>query len=153
MDALDDTDRQLLKLLQKDATLTTLQLSEALNLSASQAGRRKQRLEHDGYITATQARLNPTKVGLNVQGFIQVQMASHTAEGHKSFLRLTELQPQITAAWTLTGDSDFLLRVFCADLSELNRIVQDILLPHPAVARVQSQIVMEQVKRDAPLPV
>ena len=153
MDALDTADQRLLKLLQHDATMTTQQLSDALHLSPSQAGRRKQRLEAEGYITATQARLDPVRVGLNVQSFIQVQMATHTSEGHKSFLRLTEIQPQITAAWTLTGDSDFLLRVFCTDLADLNRMVQDILLPHPAVARVQSQIVMDQVKRDAPLPV
>ena len=153
MTNLDDTDRRLLASLQKNANLTTQELSEVLHLSASQIGRRKHRLEAEGYITAIQARLDPRKVGLTVQAFIQVQMAEHTAEGHRSFLRLTEVQPQITATWTLTGDSDFLLRVFCTDLADLNRVVQDILLPHPAVARVQSQIVMEQIKRDAPLPV
>jgi DNA-binding Lrp family transcriptional regulator len=55
--------------------------------------------------------------------------------------------------WTLTGEADYLLRVWCADLPALNRLVQDRLLRHPAVARVQSQIVMEQLKPDAGLPV
>jgi len=35
----------------------------------------------------------------------------------------------------------------------LNTLIHEVLLPHPAVARVQSQIVMDQIKQDAPLPV
>ena len=48
--------------------------------------------------------------------------------------------------------ADYLLRVYCSDLAALNRLIHEILLPHPAVARVQSQIVMDQCKPDAPLP-
>ena len=44
-----------------------------------------------------------------------------------------------------------MLRVFCADLTALNELVQRTLLPHPAVARVQSQIVMERLKDNAPI--
>jgi DNA-binding Lrp family transcriptional regulator len=61
--------------------------------------------------------------------------------------------PEVTGAWTLTGEADYLLRVHCADLAGLNRLVQDVLLPHPAVARVHSQIVMDRIKPDAPLPI
>ena len=153
MPTLDPTDSRLLRLLQDNASLTTAELSEQLHLSASQAGRRRARLEAEGYITGTHARISSKKVGLSVQAFIQVQMAAHTADSHASFLRLTEIQPEITAAWTLTGEADYLLRIYCTDLSDLNRVVQDVLLPHPAVARVQSQIVMDQIKLDAPLPV
>jgi DNA-binding Lrp family transcriptional regulator len=52
----------------------------------------------------------------------------------------------------MTGDADYLLRVYCADLASLNDLIHNVLLPHPAVARVQSQIVMDQLKRDSPLP-
>ncbi|GFE65749.1 Lrp/AsnC family transcriptional regulator [Litoreibacter roseus] len=152
MSKLDPTDLALLRALQRDADLTTHALSESLNLSASQVGRRRQRLETEGYITGYRARLDAGKLDLTVQAFIQVQTTAHTPETHKSFLRLTELQPEIIAAWTLTGEADYLLRVFCTDLAALNRLVQDRLLPHPAVARVQSQIVMDQIKEDAPLP-
>lgn len=153
MHELDTIDRQLLKLVQEDASLTAADLSARLNLSASQIGRRRLRLEADGIITGTHARISAQKTGMTVQAFIQVQMAAHTPESHASFLRLTQTQAQITAAWTLTGEADYLLRIYCADLSDLNRVVQDVLLPHPAVARVQSQIVMDQIKLDAPLPV
>jgi len=109
--------------------MTSAQLAERLHLSASQAGRRKQRLEQEGYITSYIARPDPAKLGLTVQAFVQVQTASHTPQTHQSFLSLARRQPEVIAAWTLTGEADYLLRVVCADLAALNRLVQDILLP------------------------
>ena len=149
---LDETDTRLLAALQTDAHLTAQELGEMLNLSPSQAGRRRQRLETEGYIQGYAARLDPMRLGLNVQGFIQVQLGTHGPEQSASFARLVSTRPEITSAWTMTGEADYLLRVFCTDLPALNALLHEVILPHPAVARVQSQIVMDQLKRDAPLP-
>ena len=149
---LDETDTRLLAELQRDAHLTAQELGERLHLSASQAGRRRQRLEAEGYILGYTARLDPSKVGLHVQAFVQVQMATHAPDAAKALARLVATRPEIISAWTLTGEADYLLRVFCEDLAALNALIHQVLLPNPAVARVQSQIVMDQFKPDAPLP-
>ncbi|WP_146346874.1 Lrp/AsnC family transcriptional regulator [Phaeobacter marinintestinus] len=149
---LDSTDTRLLSALQKDAHLTAQELGDVLNLSPSQAGRRRQRLEAEGYIQGYSARLDPVRLGLQVQGFVQVHLNTHGPEQATSFARLIATRPEITSAWTMTGEADYLLRVYCVDLPALNDLIHQILLPHPAVARVQSQIVMDQLKRDAPLP-
>jgi DNA-binding Lrp family transcriptional regulator len=149
---LDEIDCRLLAALQDDAQQTAQELGERLSLSASQAGRRRQRLEAEGFITGYAARLDPTKLGLGVQAFVQVQMATHAPDGARSFQRLLQTRTEIISAWTLTGEADYLLRVVCTDLKALNRVIHDVLLPHSAVARVQSQIVMNQFKADAPLP-
>jgi len=150
---LDSTDSRLLRAIQADAQLTSLQLGEKLNLSPSQAGRRRQRLEADGTIHAYRAVLDAGRLGLNVEAFIQVGMATHSAQNAADFVALTRRREDIVGMWTLTGEADYLLRVYCGDLKELNDLVQKVLLPHPAVARVRSQIVMERVKPDTPLPV
>ncbi|MEP4197546.1 MAG: Lrp/AsnC family transcriptional regulator [Aliishimia sp.] len=149
---LDSIDTALLAALQSNAHLTAQDLGERLNLSPSQAGRRRQRLEADGFIQAYIARLDARKVGLTVQGFVQVHLNVHSTETSASFARLVRSTPQITSAWTMTGDADYLLRVFCSDLADLNRLIHEVLLPHDAVARVHSQIVMDQLKQDSPLP-
>lgn len=149
---LDETDIRLLAALQKNADLTAQELGEVLHLSSSQAGRRRQRLEADGYIQGYTARLDPARLGLSVQGFIQVHMGIHGAQHSASFARLIATQPQIVSAWMMTGDADYLLRIYCADLASLNRLIQEVLLAHEAVSKVHSQIVMDQVKQDAPLP-
>ncbi|WP_163850952.1 Lrp/AsnC family transcriptional regulator [Pseudooceanicola aestuarii] len=149
---LDVTDIRLLAALQKDAHLTAQELGEMLNLSPSQAGRRRQRLEGEGYIHAYIARLNPERLGLSIQAFVQVQLGTHGPDQAREFARLVASRAEITSAWTLTGEADYLLRVFCTDLAALNRLIHEVLLPHHSVTRVQSQIVMDQMKQDAPLP-
>ena len=149
---LDPTDVKLLTLLQSDAHMTAHQLSERLNLSPSQAGRRRQRLEASGLILNYVARLDPDQLGLKVQGFVQVHLTNHGPDTAKAFSKLVERRPEITSAWALTGEADYLLRIYCTDLSALNVLIQEVLLAHGSVARVHSQIVMDQLKQDAPLP-
>ncbi|MGP6085851.1 Lrp/AsnC family transcriptional regulator [Antarctobacter jejuensis] len=151
--SLDATDSALLDAVQRDGQATAQNLGEALNLSPSQAGRRRQRLEDAGIIRGYSARLDPEKLGLDVQAFVQVQLARHGAEEGREFARLLRTRREIVSAWTMTGEADYLLRIYCPDLPALNRLIQEVLLAHPVVARVHSQIVMDQPKADAPLPV
>ena len=149
---LDELDKHLLAALQKDAHITADALGQKLNLSPSQAGRRRQRLEAAELIAGYTAKLDPKKLGLSVQAFVQVQMATHDPAQVRTFAHVVDSRTDIVSAWTLTGEADYLLRVYAEDLAALNVLIHQVLLPHPAVARVQSQIVMDQFKADAPLP-
>jgi len=151
-DTLDEIDKSLLRALQRDAQLTSEKLGDVVGLSPSQAGRRRARLEEAGFVRSYGAKLAPERLGLGVQGFVQVAMQSHGPETARAFGRLVELRGEIVGAWTLTGEADYLLRVYCRDLASLNTLIHEVLLGHPSVARVQSQIVMDQLKTDAPLP-
>ncbi|MEM7438510.1 MAG: Lrp/AsnC family transcriptional regulator [Pseudomonadota bacterium] len=150
---LDSTDLKLLTELQRNAQATSLELTERLHLSASQISRRKARLEAEGYIEGYVAQLNPDKLGLAVQAFVQVSMSGHTAENAKVFQDMAQRRPEVSSLWTLTGEADYLLRVWCRSLHDLNQLVHEVFLPHDAVARVQTKIVMAQLKTDAGLPV
>jgi DNA-binding Lrp family transcriptional regulator len=135
---LDEVDTRLLAEVQRDALITAEALGLRLNLS---------------YITGYAARLDAGRLGLGVQAFIQVQMATHGREPAAAFARMIAGRAEVVSAWTLTGEADYLLRVYCTDLPALNRLIHQEFLPHPAVARVHSQIVMDQLKADTPLPV
>ena len=91
---LDPTDLRMLTALQRDAQLTAHQLGEILHLSPSQAGRRRQRLEASGIIEGYRARLSAPKLGLAVQAFVQVQMATHAPDKVKTFTRILETRVQ-----------------------------------------------------------
>jgi len=152
MTRLDPKDIQLLTHLQRNGQATAQTLSEVLGMSASQIGRRRQRLEAEGYIIGQPCRLDPGRLGLSVQAFVQVETEAQTNATHQDIKSLIARQPEIVAAWTMTGEADYIFRVYCSDLAALNALVQDVLLPHPGIGRVQSQIVMEQVKDDTALP-
>ncbi|MFA8386455.1 MAG: Lrp/AsnC family transcriptional regulator [Pelagibaca sp.] len=152
MTPLDPKDIKLLALLQRNGQTPAQDLADQLGMSASQISRRRQRLESEGYITGTPCRLNPARLGLNVQAFIQIETRAQSNGTHQSIKRLVSTTPEIIAAWTLTGEADYIFRVYCTDLAALNRLMQDVLLPHDSIGRVHSQIVMDQVKDDTALP-
>ena len=149
---MDSTDRKLLSLLQHQAAQTSQDLGDALHLSPSQAGRRKQRLESNGVILGYHAKLDAAKVGLSIQAFVQVEMSQHATKQAADFRKLISETSAVVSAWTLTGESDYLLQVYCKDLAALNSLIHDVLLSNADVARVKSQIVIDQYKQDAPLP-
>ena len=81
---LDTIDKRLLAALQTDGQLTAQELATQLNLSPSQAGRRRQRLEAEGYVSGYRATVDPTLVGLHVEAFLQIVMATHTEQAMNS---------------------------------------------------------------------
>ncbi len=150
---LDSVDTKILACLQEDGRQSSQELAERVGLSPSQCARRRQRLEESGYVIGYRAVIDQTKAGAEVSAFVQITMAAHTRENARDFIAVVRRTPEIIDVWTLTGEADYLLRVAVANLSGLNKLIQEVLLPHPAVARVQSRIVMEHLKRNAPVPV
>ncbi len=73
MPDLDRTDRSLLVLLQQDASRSVADLGELVGLSSSPCARRIRRLESDGYITATIARVNREKLNLDIIGVLTLE--------------------------------------------------------------------------------
>jgi DNA-binding Lrp family transcriptional regulator len=150
---LDETDRLILRALQRDGRLTSQELADKIGLSASQCARRRQRLEEGGIISGYRATIDAAKAGTAIVALIRIVMATHSKENAAAFRRLVETTPEILDAWVLTGEADYLLRVAVVDLAALNEFVQEVLLPQPIVARVQSQIVLSELKSNGPIPI
>ena len=149
---LDRFDLALLAALQADGRLTNQELAERVNLSASQCSRRRLRLEQEGLIRGYRAVLSARTLGLDIVAFVQVTLGAHSKENAESFKQLVQRTPEILEGFTLTGEADYLLKVVTSTLDALSDFVNDVLLPHPAVARVQSRIVLDRLKDGGPLP-
>jgi len=153
MITLDHFDRKILDALQKDGRLTSQQLAETTALSASQCARRRQRLEQLGVIKGYTARVSKRRVGLAISAFIEVTLNNRDRSEIDSFSRLVETNPSILDAYKLTGPTDCLLRVTVSNLDEMNYLISEVLVPHTAVASVQSHVVLEWLKEDGVLPI
>lgn len=82
MNTLDSKDIKLLAHLQRDSQASAQVLADDLGMSASQISRRRQRLEAEGYIVGTPSRLDPERLGLSVQAFIQVETRAQSTGTH-----------------------------------------------------------------------
>ena len=152
MQGLDAFDLRLLAALQENGKLTNQEVAERIGLSASQCSRRRTALEAAGVISGYRAEVDPAALGFQLMVFVQVTLASHSGDNAARFRKLVADLDEVQAAYALTGDTDYLLKIVLADLRSLSALVNDVLLPQPFVARVRSSIVLQRLKDTARLP-
>lgn len=149
---LNRTDRRLLDLLQRDGSLTNLELAARVNLSPSACLRRVRALEKAGVIHRYVALLDARKLGLPLMAFVNVKLEKRGRMPTDAFARAVKDWPEVLACHSLTGDMDYLLRVQVEGLERYSRFVMDSLLKHPGVLDVKSSFVLEEVKETTALP-
>ncbi|WP_240722198.1 Lrp/AsnC family transcriptional regulator [Poseidonocella sp. HB161398] len=143
---IDDYDRAILDALQRDGAMTNAALSEVVNLSASQCSRRRAALEGAGIISGYAARLDAKKLGLGLRAIIRVNLRDHGQGNEEAFARFLGDQPEIRAAFSVSGDADYVLEINARSLEAFAEFIHGRLLPHPQVAQVRSEIVLKVLK-------
>ena len=131
---LDEFDMRLLGALQTDGRLTNQELADKVGLSASQCSRRRARLEESGIIRGYHADLSPEALGLGVLVFVHVTLSAHSPDNSKRFRDLVACSDDIQEAYSLTGETDYLLKMVLPDLKSLAATVNERLLAHDTVA-------------------
>lgn len=149
---MDEFDLRILAALQRDGRLTNNELADVVGLSASQCSRRRSQLEADGIIASYHAALDAEKLGLDVVVFVQVTLATHSPDNARRFHALLSDIDEVLEAYSLTGESDYLVKLAVPTLKVLSQIVSDVFLPHPSVAHVRSSIVLNRLKESRRLP-
>jgi Lrp/AsnC family transcriptional regulator, leucine-responsive regulatory protein len=145
-------DRQILALLQTDASLSHAELGAQVNLSPSQCSRRIARLQELGIIRGMVALLDEAELGLQLEAYVTVRLTSYARKVVTAFhARIADL-PEVIECCSLTGDNDYLLRVLTRDRAAFSQFLNEDLLGHGDVARVRSSIVLDRIKRTTALP-
>src|SRR5260370_1289981 len=103
-------DIKILRALQEDGRLTNNDLAEKVGLSPSQCSRRRAALEEGGVIASYHALLSPEALGLDVLAFVNVTLATHSTDNAQRFLALVESLDEVQEAYSLTGESDYLVK-------------------------------------------
>nr|WP_315209121.1 Lrp/AsnC family transcriptional regulator [uncultured Albidiferax sp.] len=151
--ALDSTDRTILRLLQKDGTLSTPQLAEQVALSVTPCWRRLKRLEDAGYITGYQANLDRRKLGLDILAFVQLTFGVVTGASVQLFEEAIQQRPEVLSCHKVTGQADYLLQVVAPSLDAYSDFVETVLRCMPGVSLIHSSLALRQVKASSQLPV
>ena len=108
---LDEIDREIVRLLQADASLTARELAEHVGLTATPVWRRVQILESAGVITGRVALVDPEALGLGVTVMVHVRTNDHSAAWLDRFAAAIEDLPEIIEAYRISGEIDYTLKV------------------------------------------
>ncbi len=153
IEQLDETDRELLRLLQEDGTLSSAALGERLSMTVTPCWRRRKRLEELGIIKGYQANLDRKKLGYDVMAFAQVRFGNHSANAPDEFEQVILKLPQVLSCHKVTGEADYVLTVLANDLESYGRFVEEVLRRQPGIASIQSSLALREVKAVSRIPV
>ncbi|WP_425071342.1 Lrp/AsnC family transcriptional regulator [Sagittula sp. S175] len=151
--ALDETDRRILRVLQRKGRMSNADLSEAVNLSASACHRRVQRLEAEGYIRDYVALLNARKMGLPTTVFVEITLSAQADEVLEAFETAVQRVPAVLECHLMAGTADYILKVVAEDTEDFARIHRQYLTRLPGVAQMQSSFALKTVFKTTALPV
>ena len=148
----DDIDRRILKSLQRDAALSLDALAEEVHLSRNACWRRIRKMEEDGVIKGRVAVLDAEKIGVGLSSFVMVKAREHTADWLADFRRVVAQMPEITGAYRMSGDLDYLLRVRVGSVGEYDQFYQR-LIGKLKASDISASFVMEDLKDGTAIPV
>lgn len=149
---MNEADRRLLAVVQRDASASQADIAESAGVSASQVSRRLAKLKEDGVLRGIVGVIEPKLAGLTCAAIIRVRLRDHAAANVKAFRDLVKQMREVTLCVMTTGETDYLMKVVARDLPHFQEIVQHQLLRCAAIAHMESSIILEHLKDTTELP-
>jgi Lrp/AsnC family leucine-responsive transcriptional regulator len=150
---IDDTDRRILRALQKTGRLSNADLADKINLSASACHRRVQRLESEGIIKDYVALLDPRKIDRKSTVFVEITLSGQADAILDAFERAVALIPDVLECHLMAGTADYMLKVVASDTDDFARIHRTYLARLPHVSQMQSSFALRTVFKTTAMPV
>ncbi len=142
----DVSTQRLLRELQRDSSRPVAELAETLGMSNSACHRRIRALEAEGIISGYSARLDPAKIGLKLQAFVEIRLSSQTREAMNAFEEVAMSLSEVLECHLLSGDGDYMLRVAARDLEHFDHLHRNSLSRLPGVSSMKTSFSIRRVK-------
>jgi Lrp/AsnC family transcriptional regulator, leucine-responsive regulatory protein len=152
MDVLDKLDQAILRTLQTDGNISTVDLAKKINLSTPATHARLKRLNDQGFIAHYAAILNREKAGFDLLCFVQISLQVHQPEQVQKIRDAIRAMPEVLECHHVTGEYDYILKVALRNRKDLERFLMDRLTPVPGMARIHTSLVLNEVKATTALP-
>lgn len=148
---LDDTDLQILELLQANARETQVEIAKAVGLAPSAVQERIRKLEARGTLKGFTALIEPRVLDLGLLAFVAVR--SDEAEAENQIATLLGNQPEVLEVHHVAGDDCYLIKVRTSDAEHLGQLLRTRIARIPGVRSTRTTIVLETVKETPRLPI
>jgi len=145
---LDETDKKILNILQKEGRITIKALAERLHLTTTPVFDRIKRLEKNKVIDRYACLLNEKYIERNLTVFISISIKNHGKIPVENFIRAMENLPEVMEVYHIAGNFDFLLKVMMKDMESYQKFMLNKLSVIDNIDHVQSSFVLSNNKRN-----
>jgi len=148
---MDNVDRQILEILQRNGRLSNISLAEEIGLSPPSVLRRVKKLEEKKIIKEYVALVDREKIGKNLLVFISISIKTQSEE-QRFALKIQEY-PEVLECFHVTGETDYLLKVAVRHISELEDFIMKRISQIPGVDKVVTRVVLSEIKYQTALAI
>ena len=149
---MDAKDREILRILQRDATLSVNEIAEQVSLSSTPCWRRIQQLEAKGIVSRRVALLDQDKLDLGLTVFVQVKSNQHDDKWMQKFARHVSALDEVVEFYRMSGEYDYMLKVVVRDIKAFDEFYKR-LVAGVDFSDVTSSFAMEKIKNTTALPI
>jgi len=147
---LDETDREILRILQADARTPFSEVARRIDMSSATVHDRVNRMEEAGVIEGYHAKVDPKAVGLGISAIVGLRVEQGREQ--ETLDRLTKIDG-VQEVFLTTGQWDVMVRVYAADADELRELMFDTIAQMDGFARSQTMVVLGTRYESEELPV
>ncbi|HEU4987819.1 MAG TPA: Lrp/AsnC family transcriptional regulator [Rhizobiaceae bacterium] len=148
---LDETDRKILDILQRDGDRAVSDIAEEVNLSSTPCWRRIKRLEETGIIKRRVALVDRRLLNVSMTIFIGVKAPRHEMSWLNAFRALIEDIPEVVEAYRLTGVTDYVIKLVVPDIETYDAVYKK-MISKLEFSEINSSISMEEMKFTTAMP-
>lgn len=149
---LDQVDRRILDVLQKDASQSLDDIARQVGASKTPVWNRIRKMRDAGVITSNTVTLDPEALGLEACFFVLIRTSEHETDWQKKFLKTLQERPEVLEAHRLAGDIDYILKVRVANARAYDEFYQA-LIKEVRIFNVTALLSMEEIKATMALPI
>jgi Lrp/AsnC family leucine-responsive transcriptional regulator len=143
---IDNTDKKLINLLQKNSKQTTKQLALQLNLSVTAVYERIKKLEKEKVVQKYVAIINKNKIEKSFLVFCHLKLIQHSIDYVTTFEREVLKLDEVSECFHVSGDYDYILKIYVKDMEEYRQFMVTKLTAIKYIGSTHSTFAIEEVK-------
>lgn len=149
MERLDETDKTILRILQKDSKITAKEIASTLKMTTSPIYERIRRMEEAGFIKKYVAILDKNLINKQVTSICQVSMRYHNETFIENFEQEIQKLDEVQECYHLAGQVDFVLKIHVNSLEEYHDFVKYKLSKIENIGILNSTFVLKEIKHSS----
>lgn len=153
LEKLDNLDRRILRILQRNAKLTTKEIAAKLDLTTTPTHERIKRLERLGYIKDYVALVDRKKVDKALLAFCNISLKEHSQKHLKQFDKQIQDFEEVLECFHITGIFDYLLKITVKDMDAYHQFTFNKIAKLSNIQNVQTIFAMNDIKYSTVFPV
>ena len=145
--SLDDRDRLILALVQRDAKLPQAEIARRVGLSAASVNERLKKLENSGVIRRFAALVDAHAVGASITAFVEVFIEHPRLE--PGFIDRVLKMDEVQECHHVTGEFSLLLKVRVTDMAALQKLLIEEINACEGVRQTRTVIALSTLKEES----